>query len=178
MEVRVARWEATHPRWQEWVAFARALDETRGVLDEEGAALPDAHYLAGMVGERLAGLLMFVVQPIGPEMDVPVVLGVHGRPLTESKIRLFHVLPRDRGRGLGTRLQQEAIRWARRLDCYQIRSRSEMTKRATYRIKLRLGFGMHPAVRTFRDGRRSAGVYWVMALQHAGPNEGAICDGQ
>lgn len=88
--------------------------------------------------------------------------------LLEAKIRAFHVLPKHRNRGVGTALQRQVLALAPALGCYQVRSRSELSRGANYAIKRKLGFGMHPAVRTFADGRTSPGVYWVKAITLVG----------
>jgi len=158
--MQIAKWAPGHPRWPEWERLARRLNLVRAIIDPE-TLTQDVHFLAGLVDDSLVGLLMFLVQPIGPEMEVPVICDGAGRPLTEAKIRAFHVLPEYRGRGLGTALQREVLRLAPALGCYQVRSRSELDKEANFAIKRKLGFAMHPALRIYRDGTESPGVYWV-----------------
>jgi GNAT superfamily N-acetyltransferase len=161
--LRIEDWPIDHARWAQWEALARAEELVAGVISPEVRG-PDSHYLAALWEGALVGLLMFLVQPIGPEMDVPPVPGSDGQPLLEAKIRAFHVLPDHRNRGIGTALQRHVLELAPTLGCYQVRSRSELSRAANYAIKRKLGFGMHPAVRTFSDGRISPGVYWVKAL--------------
>ena len=164
----IAKWSPDHPRWPEWERLAHELNLVRAIIDPETLA-EDVHFLAALVDDALVGLLMFLVQPIGPEMEVPIVKDAAGKPLTEAKIRAFHVLPDFRNRGLGTALQREVLRLAPLLHCYQVRSRSELDKQANYAIKLKLGFAMHPALRVFRDGTQSPGVYWVRPCTEAIP---------
>ena len=109
------------------------------------------------------GILVFVVQPIGPEMDCPVLCDPTGTPLTELKIRAFHVREEHRGQGIGTALQREALREAGRFGCYQVRSRSDFSRAANYAIKLKLGFAAHPGLRRLRD-QDEPGIYWVKAV--------------
>lgn len=163
---QIEHWQADHPRWPEWQAFGQAAALGPGVIGADARG-PDAHYLAALAGGRLVGGLMFLVQPIGPEMGVPAILGPGGAPLREAKIRGFHVLEAWRGRGIGTALQRHALGLAAGLGCYQVRSRSELAREANYAIKRKLGFGMHPAIRTFADGRASPGVYWVKVVAPA-----------
>jgi GNAT superfamily N-acetyltransferase len=156
-------WATTHQRWPEWEGFARGADLVTGIITPDATGA-ESHYLAALVDEALVGVLMFVIQPIGPEMDVPAIVETAGNPLLEAKIRAFHVLPEHRSRGIGTALQRHVLALAAVLGCYQVRSRSELSRGANYAIKRKLGFGMHPAVRTFADGRTSPGVYWVKAV--------------
>lgn len=161
--VQIAAWTATHRRWPEWEGFARTANMVAGIITPDATGA-DSHYLAALVDEALVGALMFLVQPIGPEMDIPALVDSTGRPLLEAKIRAFHVLPEHRNRGVGTALQRHVLELAPALGCYQVRSRSELARGANYAIKRKLGFGMHPALRTFADGRTSPGVYWVKAV--------------
>lgn len=165
--VQIEVWTATHERWPEWEGFARAADLVAGIITPDATGA-DSHYLAALADEVLVGVLMFLVQPIGPEMDIPAIVDFLGRPLLEAKIRAFHVLPEHRNRGVGTALQRHVLALAPALGCYQVRSRSELSRAANYAIKLKLGFGMHPAVRIFADGRTSPGVYWVKAIAPVG----------
>jgi GNAT superfamily N-acetyltransferase len=158
--VTLDSWRADDPRWMEWRAYAEAAGLVHGIIDEHGLK-PDSHFLAALLDGQLVGVLMFLIQPIGPEMDVPAICDGEGEPLTEAKIRAFHVLPSYRNQGIGTALQQRAVEMARHLGCYQVRSRSELTAQSNYAVKRKLGFAMHPSVRTFGDGRTSVGVYWV-----------------
>ncbi len=74
--------------------------------------------LAAVQNGESAGFLMVVVQPIGPEMDCPVLCDRAGNPLTEAKICAFHVREAARSQGIGTALQREVLRLAEELGCY------------------------------------------------------------
>jgi GNAT superfamily N-acetyltransferase len=128
---------------------------------EKRGELAQACFLVAQQRSEIAGTLIFIQQPIGPEMDVPVICDSGGTPLLEAKIRSFYIRESFRNRGIGTQLQREALHLAAETGCYQVRSRSELDKAANYAVKLKLGFAMHPAERIFQDGRRSPGVYWV-----------------
>lgn len=155
----------TETGWSAYEAFLHTAD-LYAIFEGLGAdkLLEESHFLAAVVGEIYVGVLIFVVQPLGPEMDVPVICNTEGRPLKEAKVRAFYVDPAYRNQGIGTGLQKALLSQAQHLGCYQVRSRSELDKAANYAIKLKLGFAIHPAVRTFKDGRTSAGVYWVKAV--------------
>jgi GNAT superfamily N-acetyltransferase len=161
----IEEWGPTSPRWPEFVAYVTAEALAFGAIDERGL-VPEAHFLAALWGgDKLVGILMFLVQPIGPEMDVPVLRNGAGEPLLEAKIRVFHVLDAYRNKGVGTALQRHVLRRAAALGCYQVRSRSEFSRSANYAVKLKLGFVAHPAIREVR-GVASPGVYWI---KHVGP---------
>ena len=165
MPLNIELWSWDEPRFDEWEALAEETDLTYIIaLSRQQQIEENTHFLAALLDGRLVGLLLFIVQPIGPEMDVPVVTDREGQPLLEAKIRAFHVLEQHRNGGVGMALQKKALEIAPTLGCYQVRSRSELDKGANYSIKLKLGFAMHPANRTFRDGTKSGGVYWVKCV--------------
>jgi GNAT superfamily N-acetyltransferase len=154
----VAEWQPDHPRWSEALAAVAAL----GQSDWTAASAPwhrSTHLLIAQQDGEIAGFLRFVVQEIGPELDRPPVM-VDDRPLIEAKVLAFGVLPAFRRRGIGRALQEAMIARAAQLGCYQVRSHSSGTNTANHRLKLSLGFGVHPIVR----GEDTTGVYFILPL--------------
>ena len=157
--VAIAEWEPDHPRWPEVLAAVAAL----GQADWAAASAPwhrSAHLLVAQGDGAVAGFLRFVVQEIGPELDRPPVM-LDERTLTEAKVLAFGVLPAFRERGIGRALQEAAIARAARLGCHQVRSHSGGANTANHRLKLSLGFGVHPIVR----GEDTTGAYFVLPLR-------------
>ena len=99
------------------------------------------------------------MQSIGPDAGCPAVV-LDGRELIEAKVNAFGVEPGARRQGIGTALQLAVIERARSLGCRQVRSHSGGDHPANHRVKLRLGFGVHPIVR----GDDTAGCYFVLPL--------------
>jgi GNAT superfamily N-acetyltransferase len=163
LDYRIDEWFPQHPRWPDLETYAHQNDLVHGVINEDGLT-PTSHFLVALVadetGEDVAGLLMFLVQPIGPEMDCPILVDSNGNELTEAKIRAFHVDTPHRRRGIGTTLQRATLEKAANLGCFQVRSRSASSRDANYAIKIKLGFACHPAIRQLRSGDET-GVYWV-----------------
>lgn len=156
--IAIVEWDPRHERWDELLAAVAALQQTAWVA----VSAPfhrSSHLLVALQGRIIAGFLRFVVQEIGPELDRPPVL-FGGHPLSEAKILAFGVLPTFRRRGIGRALQTAAIERAAQLGCYQVRSHSGGTNDANHRLKLSLGFGVHPVVR----GEDTTGVYFVLPL--------------
>jgi GNAT superfamily N-acetyltransferase len=155
--VAVEVWTLAHPRWP-------AL---QALIDNEGQANwvafgaewhQSSHVLAVSLNDEPAGFLRYVIQPIGPDMDcAPLRRGEE--ELLEAKVLAFGVAAPFRRRGLGRRLQLEAIRRARSAGCYQVRSRSDTGHAANHQLKLSLGFAAH----TVSDQRGGA-VYYVRPL--------------
>jgi len=164
-KIDIEHWPFDHSRWSEWQSLAEQV-KLGHIIEgcRKQQILEQTYCLAGLIDQQIVGLLLFVVQPIGPEMDIPMIKDGAGNILTEAKIRAFEVLESYQRRGVGTALQQETLAFARELGCYQVRSRSELDKTANYSIKMKLGFGMHPAFRVFDAESKSAGVYWVKAV--------------
>ena len=165
MPLSIELWSWDEPRFEEWEALAEESDLTYIVaLSRQQNIEANTHFLAALLDGRLVGLLLFIVQPIGPEMGMPIVTDREGNPLTEAKIRAFHVLESFRNRGVGLALQEKVLAMAPQFGCYQVRSRSELDKGANYTIKRKLKFAMHPAYRVFDAESKSAGVYWVKCV--------------
>ncbi len=161
--VSIEEWDGRHGRWTEFLELVRALDvpPAWALCDERRAA--GRHALVALVEDRPVGLLVFAVQPIGPPDGCPPLVE-DGKELEEAKITAFAVHRDARERGIGTALQRRVLARAQELGCYQVRSQSDAGNDANYRVKLRLGFAAHPAVRQIGDERRP-GVYWVKSLR-------------
>ena len=147
---------------ERWLA-GQALGETLGQsnwLSFSAEWHLSSHLLVAMVDERTLGFLRFVIQTIGPDMECPAVL-VNGAALTEAKILAFGVAPEWRKQGVGRALQEAAILHARALGCYQVRSHSSGDADANHRLKLAMGFAIHPIVR----GEDNQGCYFLLPLR-------------
>jgi GNAT superfamily N-acetyltransferase len=156
--VTIEEWPPGHPRWPEALAAVAALGQ-EGWVAADAPWHRSAHLLVALDGGAVAGFLRFVVQEIGPELDRPPVT-VGDRVLTEAKVLAFGVLPASRGRGLGRALQEATIARAAELGCHQVRSHSGGSNLANHRLKLSLGFGVHPIVR----GEDTLGAYFILPL--------------
>ncbi len=159
--VTIEEWDENHPRWKE---FLRCLEEV--VPDQVPFVLGDYYraypctLLVALVNGEVTGFLRFAVQPIGPEAGCPA-LYLDAVPLHEAKIHVFAVSEAYRNRGIGTRLQKQAIRRARHLGCYQLASYSSYGRDANYHVKLSLGFAAQPEV----HGDNDQGCYFLMPLR-------------
>jgi GNAT superfamily N-acetyltransferase len=125
------------------VLAARVLAQDRHLT----SSFPDAqesHVLGAFDGTVCAGFLRYVVQVIGAEAGRPAVLR-SGHPLREDYVEAFGVDPRLRRRGIGTALQQHAVRQCRIAGCYQMRSRSRVTSTENYALKIAAGYALHPS---------------------------------
>ena len=69
----------------------------------------------------------------------------NGSPLSEGVVEAFGVHPEARRMGIGSALQQGAQERCRERGCYQIRSRSPVTTRENYLMKLAAGYVLHPS---------------------------------
>ena len=155
MDYTIEQIDEGHPRWAELTAFIEAHGLQRnGVYAEK----PARCLLTATVDERIVGFLMFLVQPIGPEVGCPVLRDRDGTVLTEAKIRSFLVIEGCRGKGIGTALQREALARAAAMGAYQVRSRSDVSRKANHAIKLKLGYAASPEITDARDDSKPGGI--------------------
>ena len=162
-DATIARWNASHPRWAE---LDRLFAELGHGGDLEGKS---THYHLGLytlvafTPAEVVGFLRFWTQEIGVDEDRPGFL-VDGSAAVEAKSVAFAVRPEWRRRGIGRRLQEAAIDWARELRCYQLRSRSAYRCTENHALKLSLGFGIQPALQE-RSDAPDRSVYFLLPLR-------------
>ena len=90
---------------------------------------------------------MFVVWDIGPnDRDHPPIQ-IYGKRLQEAKIIAFGVKKVYRRRGIGRALQEYTLKRAKELDCYQVRSVSDIDHPENHQLKLSMGFAVEPMER-------------------------------
>lgn len=159
----IEQWTESHPRYCEFLACLEevAPEQAPFVLGDFYRAHP-SHLLVALQSGEVVGFLRFAVQPIGPEAKCPA-LSLNNVPLTEAKIHAFAVRETARNQGIGTELQRQAIRHARKLGCYQVASYSSYGRDANHHIKLSLGFAAQPEV----HGDNHQGVYFLLPLRSA-----------
>ncbi|HEY3474745.1 MAG TPA: GNAT family N-acetyltransferase [Anaerolineales bacterium] len=157
--ISAEEWYPHHARWSDLLAVVAQLHQ-----DDWFTFTAEWHYsshvLVAQHGTEIAGFLRFVVQEIGPDADCRPVQW-KGENLREAKVIAFGVLPAQRGRGIGRKLQEALREQAEALGCYQIRSHSSGDNQANHRLKLSLGYGVHPIVR----GDDRGGVYFILPLR-------------
>jgi GNAT superfamily N-acetyltransferase len=152
-EFRIESWSEDDPRWAELVELFDTQEQLRWVLPDEKRLRPSSEVLVAVADERPVGFLVFLVQEIGPPDNCPA----FGQ--TEAKVVAFAVRAEYRRRGIGTALQRRALEVARQLDCYQLRSVTDVWRDENRQVKLALGFGVHPTVRRVEDEERPAYVF-------------------
>ncbi len=105
------------------------------------------YFLAAKRDGDIVGFLMFVVWDIGPnDRDHPPVQ-MDGNTLREAKIIAFGVKEACRRQGIGRALQEYTLERAKALDCYQVRSVSDMDHPENHQLKLSMGFAVEPMER-------------------------------
>ena len=156
----VERWNDTHPRWPELMALPDVVDLHIEAKVQEWHL--GVYTLVALADGEIAGVLRFWTQVIGLDEDRPPFV-VDGDEAVEAKVVTLHVLDRFRGTGVGRDLQLAAVRWARELGCYQVRSRSAYASEGNHRLKASLGFGISPG-RDTSDGSRQT-AFFVLPLR-------------
>jgi GNAT superfamily N-acetyltransferase len=77
----------------------------------------ESHVLAAFQGARCAGFLRYLIQVIGAEEGRPAVT-YNGAALKEGYVEAFGVDPQLRRHGVGTALQEHAMRQCRLAGCF------------------------------------------------------------
>ncbi len=152
-------WDETHPRWSELMQLATAVSQDRWMTIRFDWHL-SSHMLVALQSDQIVGYLRLVQQEIGADMERPSVT-FNANPLIEAKVMAFAVAESHHNQGIGHMLQNAAIRKAKQLGCYQMRSFSNGTKPANHHLKISMGFGIHPHMREDDD----RGVFFVMPLK-------------
>lgn len=161
MPITIQSWDEAHPRWQDLFTHVTTRENNIHTMTDDA---PVPFYAAvALDQDQIIGYHVFLIQPIGPEMDVRIITH-NGTLLQEAKIRTLRVEDAYQNQGIGTRLQQQTLKMAADLGCWQMRSRSAIDRAHNYRIKIKLGFAAHPHLRTYKDGTKKEGVYWVKRL--------------
>lgn len=158
LPVHIQAWPPNHPRWAQLKLITDALEQTRWVQVRFDWHL-ESHLLVATKGGRIVGFLRLVTQPIGSDDELPPTQ-LHGKSLIEAKVMAFAVVESERRQGVGRSLQLAALRMARELGCYQLRSHSSGDKTANHQLKLAMGFALHRIVR----GEDHLGGYFIMPL--------------
>ncbi len=135
-----------HRDWNEYVDLIDGEGQRRGAFDAHFEPFPRHYVLARREGD-IVGFLTYVVWDIGPHDRNHPPLVVDGQTLREAKIVAFGVKEAYRRQGIGRALQEHAIRRARELGCYQVRSVSGADHSANRQLKLDMGFAVEPMER-------------------------------
>ncbi len=155
----IAEWDDTHADWSHLLAVIAQAEQTDWV-NAHFDWHQSSHLLVATQGGRVVGFLRLVTQIIGTdEAWQPTQL--NGIPLTEGKIMAFGVAENYRRQGIGRALQTAAIRLAKQLGCYQLRSHSSGDHVANHQLKLSMGFAIHRIAR----GDDQRGAYYIMPLE-------------
>jgi GNAT superfamily N-acetyltransferase len=163
-----------HAAWHAYLAHVERVGHRRWLpVDGADLPLPASEHLAVLLDDDVVGHLSLLVQPLivpatawSGGVETPL-RGPDGVPLAEAFVQTFAVDEAHQRRGLGSALQRAALARAATLGCHQLRSWSSLDARANHALKLRLGFGAHPAVYVASDGTPISGVYFVRAVTPA-----------
>lgn len=156
----IERWTSAHPRWSELMSLPDVEDLH---LEEKVQEWHQGIYtLVALEDDEIAGVLRFWTQVVGVDEDKPPFI-VEGAPAVEAKVVTFHVFDAFRRRGIGRRLTLEAAAWARKLGCYQLRSRSAYARRENHGLMAAMGLGISPG-RNRPDGPKDT-AFFVLPLR-------------
>ena len=137
------------PDDRDWPEFAEVVDgegQSRWAFSADFERFPRRFLMARQDG-RIVGFLMYVIWEIGPNDRGHPPLAVDGQALTEAKIIAFGVRTAYRRQGIGRALQEQVLRSAKALGCYQVRSVSTGDHPENQQLKLAMGFAVEPMER-------------------------------
>jgi GNAT superfamily N-acetyltransferase len=161
--MHIEEWTPAHLHWVEAAALIESLGQMKWVSFTAEWHV-STHVLVALMDGAPAGMLRFVVQPIGPDAGCEPV-AMNGKPLIEAKVLAFGVLESCRRKGIGRALQLKLIERARALGCYQVRSHSGGDHPENHHLKLSLGYAVQPIVR----GDDTRGAYFILPLRAQEP---------
>ena len=170
--MHISRLDPDHPHWHALAVHLAANGDASWVLDEARVPKDDRLvFLGALVDGMVVGSLTLLKQPI----EIPVtdwagdrdlsLRDAGGSVLYEMFVQTFSVDEAYRRRGIGRALQEEALRQARMMGCYQLRSWSSLDKTANYPLKLGLRFAFHPAIYQTDSGLKVSGGYFIRVIQ-------------
>ena len=163
-----------YPGWDRYLAHLERVEMTTHAVDEDGEPIEGNYYLSITDDDAVIGHISIKVQKlIVPETEWSSVFDHHvrdtdGAPLRETFVQTFAVESNHRRKGHGRALQLAALDLTCDLGCYQMRSWSSLDARANYRLKLSLGFAIHPATYTTDTGLQVSGAYFVRTTEATG----------
>lgn len=153
-----------HPEWQELVGIITHENQAGWAFNSHFEKFP-RYFLAAKQDGNIVGFLMFVVWDIGPNDRAHPPVQIHGKPLQEAKIIAFGVKKTYRRRGIGRALQEYALKRAKELDCYQVRSVSDIDHPENHQLKLSMGFAVEPME------REKSSLAFIMPLRKGARNQ-------
>ena len=153
-----------HPEWQALVDVITQENQTGWAFNPHFEQFA-RYFLAAKRDGDIVGFLMFVVWDIGPnDRDHPPVQ-LNGKTLREAKIIAFGVKEAYRRQGIGRALQEYTLQRAKELDCYQVRSVSDMDHPENHQLKLSMGFAVEPME------REEPSLAFIMPLRKGARNQ-------
>ena len=170
--MHVSRLDPACPDWQALAEHMAANGDAAWVLDDDGRPKSERLvFLGALVDGQIVGNLTFLKQPI----EIPATEWAEdhdlslreagGGVLYEMFVQTFSVDEAYLRRGIGRALQEEALRQARILGCYQLRSWSSLDKISNYELKLGMKFAFHPAIYQTDSGLKVSGGYFIRVVQ-------------
>lgn len=157
--IPINTWDDNHPNWNDLKTIIEDIGQTDWVNFHADWHLKST-ILVAEIQNKPVGFLRYVIQNIGAEEDLPAI-EFENQILKESKILAFGVLASHHRQGIGRSLQQRLIKGSHIAGCYQIRSHSSIGNSANHRLKISMGYGIHPLPTTSNKD----GFYFVMPLK-------------
>ena len=143
MDVEIVEVQERTEAYHDLLAIADQLDQSHYIPANE-THIDESILLGAFINNRCVGFLRLLIQHIGSDEGRPPIVYLD-QPLREGYVMAFAVLPQHRRQGIGQLLQEQAWALCQQRGCYQIRSRSPITSRENYALKLKMGYAIHPS---------------------------------
>jgi len=143
MSVTIAEVMQNSANFEALLIIAETLNQAKYISSKMAHHL-ESILLGAFDQKECVGFLRVIVQVIGSEEGKTPIARTDGGPLTEGYAEAFGVHPPFRRQGIGQQLQERAITMCRDRGCYQMRSKSPVSSKENYGLKLKMGYGIHP----------------------------------
>lgn len=157
MDYQIIEIDKNSQYWPPLIALAEGINIKNRIwlLDQPDHMISD-HILAVIVDNKVIAFHRMIVLPMGHHKDKPLIT-FEGEVLIEAEGRTQGTAEEYRNRGIARALQEEVMRRAKKMGCYQLRSEIRYEAGPLFHIKISMGFGI-------LLNHRGNSVYFVKAL--------------
>lgn len=157
MDYQIIEIDKNSQYWDPLIALAESINIKNRIwlLDRPDHMISD-HVLAVIIDDKVVAFHRTVILPMGHHKDKPLIT-FDGEVLIEAEGRTQGTAEEYRNRGIARALQEEVMKRAKKMGCYQLKSEIRYEAWPLFHIKISMGFGI-------LLNHRGNSVYFVKAL--------------